>query len=404
MENNRSIFQKIGIKIRQSTYEQLPDEGVSITCQTENSLFIWQSWKRWKLLILQVVTEYPHLPIWYFFRSFKSASGAKQGKVEELSFNPFYHLPSTAFINLVDHRALTETALTKDGRFEQVWFHDQEEHVILSLRHKSEALFRQRSNFQLVEILDTYEYGRMLALDRVIMCTEADEFVYHEMIAHVPMTVAPQTIKRVLVIGGGDGGTVRELLKHEQLKEVVLVEIDSIVIKACQQHLPKIASSFYDARLQVVIGDGIQYVKKAPAERFDLVIIDSNDPVGPSQGLFSVPFYQDVARILSPEGILITQSGSPRCQVKNFQDCFASQRFIFGKDRVFCYLFYMPSYTSGMWSFSFATKGTFHPVEDLDKTYAEDFTDSHKLRYYSPAVHRGAFALPGFVEEKLREG
>ena len=167
-----------------------------------------------------------------------------------------------------------------------VWFTERDENRALSLRHTGDQLFREKSPYQLVEVYDTYAYGRMLTLDKMVMTSEKDEFVYHEMITQVPM-FAHGAVKRALVIGGGDGGAVRELLRHEGLDEVVMVEIDEAVVRASREFLPSIGTSFDDARLELIIGDGIAYVSDAADAAFDLVIVDSTDPVGPGEGLFT---------------------------------------------------------------------------------------------------------------------
>ena len=145
----------------------------------------------------------------------------------------------------------------------------------------------------------------------MVMTTEVDEYVYHEMISHVPV-LTHSNPERVLVIGAGDGGTVRELLKHKNLKEVVMVEIDGVVIEACKEHLPSISKALDDSRLNLLVEDGIKYVKECEDNSFDIVLVDSTDPVGPGEGLFTAEFYQHVHRILKQDGIMVTQSESPR--------------------------------------------------------------------------------------------
>lgn len=282
-----------------------------------------------------------------------------------------------------------------------IWFTERGNDIALSLRHKGDRLFNGQSPFQKVEIYDTMAYGRMLTLDGMVMTSERDEYVYHEMITHIPMQVLKDA-KRALVIGGGDGGAVRELLRYPQLEEVVMVEIDGMVIDASKEFLPEIAAEFDNPRLSLHVADGIQYVKDSADGSFDLVIVDSTDPVGPAEGLFSPEFYGNVHRILSAQGVMITQSESPRFNAKVFQEIFACYREIFGQDKVHCYFAAIPTYPTGTWSFSFSSKGELHPLEGFDAVAAEAFSEQHGLQYYNADIHRAAFALPGYVRNMLK--
>lgn len=281
-----------------------------------------------------------------------------------------------------------------------VWYTERNENIAMSLRHKGDRLFVGKSDYQKVEVYDTYAYGRLLTLDGLVMTSENDEYVYHEMIAHVPMQLNPKA-KRALIIGGGDGGVARELLRYDSLEEVVMVEIDKMVVDASREFLPTIASELDNPRLNLLIDDGINYVKNAADGAFDLVIVDSTDPVGPGEGLFTSEFYIGVHRILSDNGIMITQSESPRYNTKVFQEIYTCYREIFGTDNVHCYLGQIPTYPSGTWSFSFSSKGGVHPVNDLDGTKAHAFAELHDLDYYDTDVHKAAFALPRYVRKLL---
>ncbi len=283
-----------------------------------------------------------------------------------------------------------------------IWFTEKGHNFALSLRHTGDVLYRQKSPYQRVEVYETFAYGRMLAIDGLVMCTEQDEYVYHEMITHVPMLTHPNP-KRVLVIGGGDGGTVRELLRHDSVEEVVMVEIDGLVVEACREFMPTLACEFENPKLDLKIEDGVKYVLNSPDKAFDLVIVDSSDPVGPNEGLFTEEFYRHVHRILSDDGMMVTQSESPRMNVRTFQALFQLYKKIFGESQVHCYLAFIPTYTSGMWSFSYSSKGKAHPTDAFDETLAQAFVDEHNLKYYNPGVHKGAFALPNFVTELLQE-
>ena len=231
------------------------------------------------------------------------------------------------------------------------------------------------------------------------MCTERDEYGYHEMITHVAM-LSHKNVKRALVIGGGDGGTVRELLRHPDIEEVVMVEIDEAVVEASCLHLPSLSVAFDNPKLNLIIGDGIKYVAEAESGSFDLVIVDSTDPEGPAVGLFSHEFYINAHRILNNKGILVTQSESPRFGAKAFVDCFKCYKDIFGANNVYCYLVFIPTYPSGMWAFSYSSKGNVEPT-DFDEIEAKAFSQEHNLQYYNENVHLAAFALPNFVKNMI---
>ena len=207
---------------------------------------------------------------------------------------------------------------------------------------------------------------------------------------------------RVLVVGGGDGGTVRELLRHKSLQQIDLVEIDEYVIQASKDYLPEMASSLEDPKVSVHIEDGVQFVRACVAEQYDIVIVDSDNPDGISKGLFTEDFYQEIYRILKPDGIMVTQSESPRFNQEIFREVFSCYKQIYSSNNVFCYLMYLPSFPSGMWSFSFSSKGGENPFENLDEKSISEFCTREKLKYYSFDVHNSSFVLPKFVQDILQ--
>ncbi len=257
-----------------------------------------------------------------------------------------------------------------------------------------EVLFSGASKYQRIEVVRTAGHGVMLINDGFVMVSERDEFVYHEMIAHVPLFVHPSP-SRVLIIGGGDGGTAREVLRHKNVERVVMVEIDALVVEVCRKYLPGLACGLDDPRLELLIEDGVEYVKNTE-EKFDLVIVDSTDPIGPATPLFNRSFYEGVAGILDDDGILITQAESPWYDNDIQVSMLANQRPFF--DKLHIYLISNLTYPGGLWSFGFASKGP-SPLSDFDEERVKK--NLIKMRYYNPAIHRAAFALPGFVLENL---
>ncbi|MCB9084341.1 MAG: polyamine aminopropyltransferase [Bdellovibrionaceae bacterium] len=260
-----------------------------------------------------------------------------------------------------------------------------------------EALFSGRSEFQSVAIYDTYHYGRMLMNDGMVMVTEKDEFCYHDMIAHVPMFTHPN-VKKVLVIGGGDGGTAREVLRHKQVERCVMVEIDSMVVKACKEFIPQTAAVMRDdPRLELRIEDGVAFVKNTK-EKFDLVLVDSTDPVGPATPLFNVSFYQDVFNILNDEGLVVSQGESPfffaeaqKSLVEIFSQVFPLRGL---------YNFSNLTYPGGLWSFCMGSK-KYHPLKDFQAGRVNE--SGLKFQYYNPSIHCSAFSLLEMQIEPIRQ-
>lgn len=256
-----------------------------------------------------------------------------------------------------------------------------------------EVLFRGKSAFQSVAVVATAAHGRMLLNDGLIMLSERDEFVYHEMIAHVPLLTHPRP-RRVLVIGGGDGGTVRECLKHPTVEHVRLVEIDAMVVDACREHIPSCAACLDDPRVVVTIADGVAFAAETD-EQYDVVLVDSTDPIGPAAPLFGPAFYGDVKRVLTDEGVAVSQCENPWFELKAQRALLDILRELF--PLISLYNYHNLTYPGGLWSFSFASKGP-RPDTKLDPARVAALGE---LRWWTPAVHRAAFALPAFQQRAL---
>ncbi len=281
------------------------------------------------------------------------------------------------------------------GQSRELWFSDVHQNQYgISLRIK-ETLFRKKSPYQLVEVMDTEGFGRLLTLDGTIMCTERDEFVYHEMLAHVPLCTHPDP-REVLIIGGGDGGTLREVLKHPSIRRADLVEIDEEVIQASRRFLPTLNTGFDDPRTRILCRDGIEFVKEQ-REGYDVVLVDSTDPIGPAVGLFETAFYKDVFGALRAEGILGVQSESPFFDGELMGSIYSNLRTLF--PHVAPYLAPVVTYPGGHWSFTFAGK-TQNPLEGphAERYHQREF----ETRYYTPEVHHAAFQLPRFIQDLLK--
>lgn len=252
-------------------------------------------------------------------------------------------------------------------------------------------LEQKQTDYQFIQIFDTNYFGKMMTIDGAVMLTEYDEFAYHEMIVHVPLLVHPNP-KKVLVIGGGDGGTVREIAKHKEVEEIHMCEIDREVVELSKKYFPNVSSALDDSRLKIFYEDGSKFVKEKKGE-YDVIIVDSTDPIGPGEALFKEEFYGDLKDATKEDGIIVTQSESMyyyRNLIKRMAE--------FNRKLYPVYSYYntlVPTYPSGVIGFSFCSK-KYKPL-DFDETRAKELKD---LKYYSPDIHRAAFALPKFFKEQ----
>lgn len=281
----------------------------------------------------------------------------------------------------------------------ELWYSElHTEDVKFSLRIK-EHLFSGQSDFQKVDVLSTYEYGNLMTLDGLVMVTEKDEFVYHDMITHPAMALCPD-IKRVLVIGGGDGGTVRELVRYNTIEHIDMVEIDKMVCDIAKDYFPTISSALDHPKVHLHYEDGVAWVK-GKINCYDLILIDSTDPIGPGEGLFTTEFYTDCYNALTEKGILINQNETPIYE--KFFEVGVSSNVKLNKmfPIVKVYQASIPTYPGGYWLFNFASKAL-DPVRDLDAKAWNDL--GLKTRYYNTDLHIGTFMLPNYVKEKFESG
>ncbi|GHE90189.1 polyamine aminopropyltransferase [Thalassotalea profundi] len=266
----------------------------------------------------------------------------------------------------------------------------------LGLRFKVEKiLFSGQSEFQTVDIVETKGHGKMLLNDGLIMVTERDEFAYHDMITHLPLFTHPAP-KNVLIIGGGDGGTAREVIRHSNVEKCTMVEIDAMVVNACKQYIPQTSLALNDKKVNLIIGDGVKFVKET-SEKFDVIIVDSTDPIGPAQPLFGEEFYQDVYNCLSDDGIVVSQGESSWYAIDIQKSLLEVLNRIFPK--CFLYNFSNLTYPGGLWCFTLASK-KYHPIDDFDKQRVK--ASELSFNYYNAALHTSSFALPSFVINELK--
>jgi len=278
----------------------------------------------------------------------------------------------------------------------ELWYtekHTDEVNFSIKVR---EHLYTEKSDFQQIDFFSSNEFGTFFTLDGLMMVTQKDEFIYHDMITHVPMAVN-SNIEKVLVIGGGDGGTVRELTRYKSIKQIDMVEIDERVVRLCQKYLPQTAANLTDERVNLYFEDGVKFVENY-TDFYDLILVDSTDPIGPGEGLFTTEFYSNCYKALKEDGILVNQHESPYYarDIEQMKKAHRKINEIFEISKV--YQFNMPTYPSGHWLFGFASK-KYDPIKDakFDNWSALEL----KTKYYNTNLHVGAFALPTYVLELL---
>lgn len=256
----------------------------------------------------------------------------------------------------------------------------------------TKTLLNKKTPFQELTIIKSKTLGNMLLLDGIVQTTEKDEYVYHEMITHIPLFTHPNP-KKVLVVGGGDGGTIREVLKHPSVEKAVLCEIDEEVIKASKEFLPTISCALDNPKCEIFIGDGIKYVHEHKNE-FDIIIVDSTDPFGAAEGLFGGSFYKEIYQALTDKGIFVAQTETPFYLPEVVKKVYDDARTIFPITKLF--MAAIPTYPSGYWSFTIGSKKLDPATADLSNTI------DIETKYYTKALHKASFVLPKFVEDLIK--
>ena len=280
----------------------------------------------------------------------------------------------------------------------EMWFSElHTSNVKLSMRIEKQ-LFSGNSDCQRIDVLESVEFGKFLALDGDILFSEKDEFIYDEMVTHVPMAVHPQ-VKQVLIIGGGDGGVAKELTQYASIEKIDVVEPDEMLVEVCREHFPELACGLLDPRVNVYYQDGLRFLRNK-TEEYDLIINDATDPFGHTEGLFTKEFYGSCYKALKEDGIMVYQHGSPFYD-EDKEECMKMHRKAFRAFPVSrVYQAHIPTCSSGYWLFGFASK-KYHPLNDLGEQEWKEL--GIKTRYYTTNLHRGAFMLPKYLEDMLED-
>ncbi|MBO9130119.1 polyamine aminopropyltransferase [Bacillus sp. 165] len=274
----------------------------------------------------------------------------------------------------------------------ELWFTEkQTENFGITAKIKR-TLHTEQTEFQKLDMVETEEFGNMLILDGMVMTTQKDEFVYHEMVAHVPLFTHPNP-ENVLVVGGGDGGVIREVLKHPSVKKATLVEIDGKVIEYSKKYLPEIAGELENPRVDVKIDDGFMHIAQSE-NVYDVIMVDSTEPVGPAVNLFTKGFYAGISKALKEDGIFVAQTDNPWFTPELISTVFRDVKEIFPITRL--YTANIPTYPSGLWTFTMGSK-KHDPLAVSEERFHEIET-----KYYTKELHKAAFALPKFVGDLIK--
>jgi len=275
----------------------------------------------------------------------------------------------------------------------ELWYTEKQTENIGITCKTVQTLHVETTEFQHLAVIDTVQFGRMLVLDGMVQTTIKDEFVYHELISHVPLNTHPNP-KNVLVIGGGDGGAIREIIKHPAVERATLVEIDRRVVEVSKEYLPEISCGLDDPKVTVIYDDGIKHIRDNP-NTYDVIMVDSTEPVGPAVELFSGNFYNSIFKALKEDGLFVAQTESPFFNGDLITSCYREISNIFPLTKV--YLASIPTYPSGLWTFTMGSKKYDPEGIDLSRELG------YETKYYTPRLHKGAFMLPKFVEALIKK-
>ncbi len=375
-----------GATVINTTFHHFAPMGVSGVVVIQESHLAIHTWPEQRFAAIDIFTCGRNIDPWRAVSYLKRAFQAQRGDAREIPRGEVPNTPTAPYPSASQSHPIQHN----------LWFTERSDNLALSLRHTGVA-FQTQSPYQKIEVLNTVGYGRMLVLDGQIMCTEKDECVYHEMLVHVPILLHPAP-QKILVIGGGDGGAVRELIRHQHIQHIDLVEIDERVVQTARDYLPTLSNQLDNKRVHIHIQDGTQFIKTAQEHTYDIILID----IPGEETLQSQKFYQAIYRALKEDGIMVAQIAPPVFFNPNFPKTIQAQQHVF--QTVHPYFAFIPTYATGMLSFSLASKNHIQPNPIFDEQKAQQFTAAHPLQYYTTDIHKASFAIPPFVQTLLTSG
>ena len=407
--------QEAGATIINLTFHHFSPYGVSGVVVIQESHLAIHTWPEWGFASIDLFTCGESTDPWKCYTVLKEAFEASHGSTIEMRRGQLELLKKNDYTptSLAQNRdavSQKEQPIFDDKKKElhqiskEIWFTERDENLALSLKHKGELLFKKQSPFQKVEVFDTFAFGKALVLDGLVVATERDEAAYHEMLVHPAFTFCNTSSifpKKVLIIGGGDGGTAREVLRYKSVEKVIMIEQDEAVTEAAKAHFEGLASALENPKLQLIFAEANQFLSKNADEKFDIIIVDAADTV--QEPILDKTFFQKLYNLLSGNGILATQCDAPRWHQERFVNIIHSLKEVFGfiqeNKNVLPYLSSVASLPTGMWGFACASKNT-ELFTAKSEIQSSDFET--ELFYYNDEVHTAAFCLPNFIRKMLK--
>ena len=392
----KSAAQRAGATVINTTFHHFSPWGVSGVVVIQESHLSIHTWPEYGYASVDLFTCGDSVNPWIAFQYLKEKLKAKAHSAVEMLRGQAELLEKTGFqLQPSDFKFPENTnpaQLTRD-----VWFTERTHNFAFSVKHNGGFLERKKTPFQQIEVYQTPSLGKMLVLDGAIVLTENDEFAYHEMLVQVAM-FSHRKAKNILIIGGGDGGAAREVLKHQEVKKVTLIEVDKAIISTAKKHFSSALATLENPKIKLIVTDAWDFIKNNKIEKYDIIFIDLGQPTSADDPFYSKKFYKKVTRLLNDKGILISQIGSPMLNKELFKTNFRTLKSLSEKGNVNCYLAQIPTYPSGTCGFGFYSKNkiSHKPISKKSNQLSE-----MELRYYNKKVHQAAFALPNFVLDYL---
>lgn len=425
----QNAAQEAGATIINLTFHHFSPYGVSGVVVIQESHLAIHTWPEWGFASIDLFTCGESTDPWKCYTVLKDAFSAshgstiemRRGQLELLKKNDYkpetiaQNRPSINEKPIFNSENQNQEVNAISSISKEIWFTERDENLALSLKHKGDLLFRQQSPFQKVEVFDTYAFGKALVLDGLVVATEKDEAAYHEMLVHPAFTFYNKyhsklefktTPKKVLIIGGGDGGTAREVLRYDSVEKVVMIEQDKIVTEAAKTHFESLASALENSKLELIFLEAHQFLKQKSTEKFDIIIVDAADTT--QEPILDKLFFKKLYDLLDDNGILATQCDAPRWHQERFVSIINSLKevFLFSENNktVLPYLSAVASLPTGMWGFACASKN--QDFFEKDNSPQQDFykLDFYEdLFYYNQEIHQAAFCLPNFIKNTLKQ-
>lgn len=392
--------EKAGATIINSTFHHFAPFGVSGVVVIQESHLAIHTWPEYGFAAVDLFTCGNTVSPWTALEVLKKALGAGHISAVEMRRGQPEMLQKRIAHQENSQSALSEKKLAHARKVtKDLWFTERAGEIALSVKHEGELLFQEESPWQKVEVLQTAPMGRMLVLDGVIAATSLDAFVINEVMVHPALLSHPKP-EQVLIVGGGDGGTAQEALKHPQVKKIMVIEQDELVTKAAQQWLATLGSvkAMQDSRLFMRFADAHEELKKLPAHQTDILIVDAYNPVDMEDAQWHNDFYQSVKRVLKTNGLAVFQLGSPWLNQAKYQQHYRVICQSFGADKVQICQASVPSYPTGLWTFAFVNQ-TKENLLAVDIKRQEQLCRSYELQYYNEDIHAQLWTLPNFLRK-----